>query len=261
MHKLTKPEDINRIFNFKEDIIIDPSFKPYTKEDFLREAYITQDKYNTIINRLKKKNNIILQGAPGVGKSFLAKKLAYSILGYEDNEKVQMIQFHQSYSYEDFIMGYRPNDIGGFDIVKGVFYKFCKKAIDNPSEKYYFSIDEINRGNDYALRRRFSFIDIEPAFGENFKKYTKFYPEAMQKNYLSINKSFISSNLYQIFAYVKNSKFEGKVSGMLLYPTVDYEFCENYKLSGNDIYMRTLDLSKDFSFIKIRLHEITTLIV
>lgn len=82
---------------------------------------------------------------------------------------------------------------------------------------------------------------------------TKFYCECMMKNYLSNNKSFISGNLYQIFAYIKNSKFEGKVSGMLLYPTVCYEVSEDYKLSGNDVFIRCVDLNRDFGEIAERL--------
>src|SRR5690606_15724032 len=87
----------------------------------------------------------ILLGAPGVGKTFAAERLAYSIMGKKDKSRVQVVQFHQSYSYEDFIMGYRPSE-NGFSIVKGPFYEFCKKA--EPDDRpYFFIIDEINRGN------------------------------------------------------------------------------------------------------------------
>ena len=87
-----------------------------------------------------------MQGAPGVGKTFIAKRLAYSLLGCKDKSKVRMIQFHQSYSYEDFIMGYRPS-AEGFILKNGVFYDFCKEAQDDEENDYYFIIDEINRGN------------------------------------------------------------------------------------------------------------------
>ncbi len=199
---------------------------PYSREDFLNEAYIPVEKYEQMVSRLMRKKNIIMQGAPGVGKSFLAKRLAYSLIGKKDEEKVAMVQFHQSYAYEDFVMGFRPNESGGFYLEKGIFYSFCRKAKDHPDVPYFFIIDEINRGNlskifgellllveadkrdkkyampttyskelfyipdnlyiiglmntadrslalmDYALRRRFSFIEIEPAFGPCFKKYT-----------------------------------------------------------------------------------------
>jgi len=136
------------------------------------------------------------------------------------------VQFHQSYAYEDFILGYKPNAEGGFSLKQGVFYTFCKKAQADLGRDYFFIIDEINRGNlskifgellmliendyrgetvklaysdepfcvpsnlhligmmntadrslaliDYALRRRFSFFSMKPAFGsEGFVKYLK----------------------------------------------------------------------------------------
>lgn len=198
---------------------------PYNKEDFLRDVYLSSDDYDTLKSLLKRKKNIILQGAPGVGKTFAAKRLAYSMIGYENESKVMCVQFHQSYSYEDFIMGYKPYE-DGFKLEFGVFYNFCKKAENKPDEPYFFIIDEINRGNlskifgellmlieadkrgqkmtlayngmnfsvpnnlyiigmmntadrslamiDYALRRRFSFYSMKPAFeSEGFKGYQR----------------------------------------------------------------------------------------
>ena len=194
----------------------------YTKNNFLEEVFLEEEQYNEILELLERKKNIILQGAPGVGKTFAAKRLAYSILGCKDESKVEFIQFHQSYAYEDFVLGYKPTETG-FTIEEGPFYKFCKKAEANGG-KHFFIIDEINRGNlsrifgellvlteatkrnesatllytkesfkvpdnvyiigmmntadrslamiDYALRRRFSFFPMEPAFGlESFKSY------------------------------------------------------------------------------------------
>lgn len=198
--------------------------KKYGKEDFLAEVYMTGAKYDRLLNVLKRKKNIILQGAPGVGKTFAAKRLAYAMMGEKDKERVEFIQFHQNYSYEDFMMGYKPTENGGFEMQYGVFYRFCKKAENNPEKEYFFVIDEINRGNmskifgelllliekdyrgtssklayqnlnfsvpenlyiigmmntadrslamiDYALRRRFSFFDMEPGFDtDGFKEY------------------------------------------------------------------------------------------
>ena len=118
----------------------------YSKDDFLNEVYMDEDTYNTLTELLEAKYNVILQGAPGVGKTFAAKRLAYSIMGQKDTSRVAMVQFHQSYSYEDFIQGYRPSN-DGFELENGTFYKFCKEAEEDNERPYFFIIDEINRGN------------------------------------------------------------------------------------------------------------------
>lgn len=118
----------------------------YSKDDFLNEVYMDEDTYNTLTELLEAKYNVILQGAPGVGKTFAAKRLAYSIMGHKDTSRVAMVQFHQSYSYEDFIQGYRPSK-DGFELENGTFYKFCKEAEEDNERPYFFIIDEINRGN------------------------------------------------------------------------------------------------------------------
>ena len=226
------------------------SNKKYTKEDFLKDVYISEEKYDKLVTILKRKKNIILQGAPGVGKTFLAKRLAYSIMGEKDDERVKFIQFHQNYSYEDFVMGYKPIK-EGFELKYGIFYNFCQKATKNPDKDYFFIIDEINRGNlskifgellmlieadyrdekatlaydgldfsvpknlhiigtmniadrslamiDYALRRRFSFFDIEPAFdSEGFSNYKKEFSnntfDELIKTIKELNKEITKDN-------------------------------------------------------------------
>ena len=120
--------------------------KPYTAEKFLEEVYMDEESYRTLVELVKSKKNVILQGAPGVGKTFAAKRLAYSMMGVKDPSRVMMIQFHQSYSYEDFIMGFRPTE-KGFELKRGAFYNFCKQAEIDSDNDYFFIIDEINRGN------------------------------------------------------------------------------------------------------------------
>ena len=110
------------------------------------KPFIEESEINEIIHSLKTKKNIVLQGPPGVGKTFIAKKIAYEMMKQTDDTKIKMVQFHQSYSYEDFIQGIRPSE-KTFRVKNGVFCEFCKKAELDPKSKYFFIIDEINRGN------------------------------------------------------------------------------------------------------------------
>ncbi len=149
LFKLTKDEydcimDIIR----EENPVVDDTedIEKYTKEDFLADVYMSEEKYETLKNLLFKKQNVILQGAPGVGKTYTAKRLVYSIMGVKDESRIEFIQFHQNYSYEDFIMGYKPSG-EGFELKNGIFYEFCVKSANNPELPYFFIIDEINRGN------------------------------------------------------------------------------------------------------------------
>lgn len=150
LFKLTKGEydfimDMVREEN-QENPIGSEQAETYSKEEFLSEVYMTSEKYDSLKGLLLNKKNVILQGAPGVGKTFAAKRLAYSIMGVKDESRVEFIQFHQNYSYEDFIMGYKPSG-EGFELQNGIFYKFCQKASNNQELSYFFIIDEINRGN------------------------------------------------------------------------------------------------------------------
>lgn len=140
---------IGALFDDEDEPEVQPAaaeYPAYGREDFLSEVFMDESQYDTLTGVLRAKKNVILQGAPGVGKTFAAKRLAYSMMGAKDADRVQMVQFHQSYSYEDFIEGYRPS-ADGFELAKGSFYTFCKKAADDADNDYFFIIDEINRGN------------------------------------------------------------------------------------------------------------------
>jgi 5-methylcytosine-specific restriction protein B len=194
--------------------------EPYTVDDAVAGLFVDRNVFVRLVERLRHRKNMILQGPPGVGKTFFARRLAYALMGRAEKHRVGAIQFHAAYSYEDFVQGYRPTG-NGFVLKNGIFFNFCRTAMNDPSHDYVFIIDEINRANlskvfgellmliendkrseewaiplaysataedtffvppnvhllglmntadrsiamvDYALRRRFAFFDMEPAF-------------------------------------------------------------------------------------------------
>ena len=130
----------------KIDLLDGGSREAYSKTEFLNYVFMTEARFSSLLSLLMNKQNLILQGAPGVGKTFAAKRLAYAAMGEKDDNRIELIQFHQNYSYEDFIMGYKPRDTG-FELQNGIFFSFCQKAMNMPDKQFFFIIDEINRGN------------------------------------------------------------------------------------------------------------------
>ena len=120
---------------------------PFSIDDAMEKLFLDREQFEQILTVWQRKKNIVLQGAPGVGKSYIARFLAYALMQRRDDARIENIQFHQSYSYEDFVQGFRPTESGGFERRDGVFYRFCKKAAADPANAYVFIIDEMNRGN------------------------------------------------------------------------------------------------------------------
>lgn len=245
-------EDSNDVQDLEIDVAgLEITLPCETKKDILN-VYMKEEDFREMTEVLAEKKNIILQGPPGVGKTFVARKIAANLKGKgegsdkDGNVYSKFIQFHQNYSYEDFVMGYRPKSDGSFEMSYGIFYRFCKAAEKYPQHKFVFIIDEINRGNvsnifgellmlieadkreeysatlaykdndgheemftvpknvyiigmmntadrslaliDYALRRRFSFFEIEPAFeNPNFKEAISKTAETLVDKIKAIN--------------------------------------------------------------------------
>lgn len=153
LFSLTEEEyDIIRDIIDNKNIPIEQQFlgnkiKKYSFSDDTDKPFISEKNFLQAVALLKRKKNIILQGPPGVGKTFIARKIAYEMMQEIKETDIEVVQFHQSYSYEDFIQGLRPTKKGLFDLRDGIFYSFCQRALAHPGRSFFFIIDEINRGN------------------------------------------------------------------------------------------------------------------
>ena len=196
---------------------------PYARAEALGELLISEAELDAALAGLGRRRNLLLQGPPGTGKTFLARRLAWLLLGARDDSRLELVQFHPSYGYEDFVLGFRPDVHGQFRLVPGVLPLLCQRAAADPERPYVLVIDELNRGQvarifgellglieldkrgpahalrlpyappeaprffvpenlfviatlnladrslsplDYALRRRFAVVELQPQFGE-----------------------------------------------------------------------------------------------
>ncbi len=172
--------------------VMTPPIEPYTVDDILTDGcFIAREKLEMILERLRTKKNLILQGPPGTGKTWLAKRLAFALMGQRDDSKVRAVQFHPNLSYEDFIRGWRPVGDGKLTLVDGPFVEIMKTAAKDPMSRHVVVIEEINRGNPAQI------------FGEmlTLLEADKRTPnEALELSYKRSDgeRVFITDNLYVI---------------------------------------------------------------
>ena len=133
----------------EEPVVSRPdSVSGYSVDSILREGcFLSKVRIEGLLGRLASKKNLILQGAPGTGKTWLAKRLAYALIGQRDRRRISAIQFHPTLSYEDFVIGWRPTEGGRLALTPGVFLRAIEAAEEHPDVPFVVVIEEINRGN------------------------------------------------------------------------------------------------------------------
>ena len=216
---------------------------PYSLDHIIADGcFLERDRLEGMLGRFRSRRNLILQGPPGTGKTWLAKRLAYVLIGKRSEQQVRPYQFHPNLSYEDFVRGWRPSGDGRLALVDGPFLQAIEDAGKEPSLDFVVVIEEINRGSpaqifgemltlleadkrtpqealalsypryhgervhippnlyvigtmnvadrslalvDFAFRRRFAFIDLEPVLGESWRNW-------VSENY-DIDTSFLAN--------------------------------------------------------------------
>ena len=179
--------------------------KPYTSDDFIREVYMSRGHFATLISLLKHKQNIILQGAPGVGKTYTARRIAYAMMKERDDSRIEFVHFHESFGYDDFVAGYKPQDTG-YVFRYGVFYRFCQRGHAMPNKPFFFIIDDINRGNISKIFGELLMLIEKPYRGTAVTLSCNGMPFSVPKNIYIIGMMNMADNV-SIRDYILRRRF------------------------------------------------------
>lgn len=119
-------------------------------QDLAAAAFWPLDRAERLVSQVERWRQFLFQGPPGTGKTFIAETLARLLAGEEEG-RVEVVQFHPSYAYEDFIEGIRPVVTEGselaYEVRKGIFLRLVDEAIEFPEDPFFLVVDEINRAN------------------------------------------------------------------------------------------------------------------
>ena len=243
-------DKLNALYDNSTEPAAETAPDAYTESDFLGEVYMSKDKYEDLAGILRNKKNIILQGAPGVGKTFAARRLAWSIMGEKDDTRIEQVQFHQNYSYEDFVMGYKPVE-NGFELKYGVFYRFCQKAANQPDKDFFFIIDEINRGNMSKIFGELLMLIENDYRGSKLTLAYNGLPFSVPKNLYIVGMMNTADRSLAMIDYALRRRF----SFFEMTPGFDSEGFKNYQngLNSdmfNDLIQKIKELNREISLDK-----------
>lgn len=132
------------------DSIVQVPQLPGVTDELAATLHMDRAPLQEMVDLLQARQQVVLYGPPGTGKTYLALKLARHLAGPGDRSRVQLVQFHPSYAYEDFFEGFRPKETGGqatFELQPGPLRRIAAAAAGSPDKAYVLVIDELNRAN------------------------------------------------------------------------------------------------------------------